>query len=112
MATRENFLLQIALSDDEYESSPQFRSGALPKLTIPSPFQSEESSQDVESDSGAETPSTPGTPVTPLSPLGTEFSFLGVSSQTVRKEECLGHAQKRLKKHLVKSSSLQGTARQ
>ena len=82
MATHENFSLEIASSDDEYESSPQFRSGALPKLAIPSPFQSEESSPDVESDSGAETPSTPGTPVAPLSPLGTEFSFLDVSSQT------------------------------
>ena len=87
MANRDvSFSLHLASSDDEQQSSPhsppQYRAGALPKLGIPSPFQSEESSLDLESDIDYETPSTPGTPSTPLSPLGSEFSYLGVSSQT------------------------------
>ena len=85
MASRDaSFSLHLASSDDEQQSlpqsPPQYRAGALPKLRIPSPFQSEESSLDLGS--GDETPSTPGTPSTPFSPLGSEFSFLAVSSQT------------------------------
>ena len=75
----ENLSLNISSSDYEYHSPTQYRTAALPKLSIPSPFQSEESSTDFETGSGSETPLTPGTP---LSPLGAEFSFLGVSSQT------------------------------
>ena len=82
MASRdETFSLHLASSDDEQQSPPQYRAGALPKLRIPSPFQSEESSLELES-SGDETPSTPATPSTPLSPFGSEFSYLAVSSQT------------------------------
>ena len=72
----ETFSLHLASSDDKNQSSPQYRAGALPKIRIPSPFQSEESSVDLESGSGDETPSTP------LSLLGSEFSFLAVSSET------------------------------
>ena len=87
MASRDvSFSLHLASSNDEQQSPPQsplqYRAGALPKLRIPSPFQSEESSLDLESGSGDETPSTPGTPSTPLSPLGLEFSYLAVLSQT------------------------------
>ena len=83
MASREETLSpHFTSSDDECQSSPQYRTGALPKLTIPSPFQSEESSLDNETGSGSEIPTTLGTPAAPLLPLGTEFSFLGVSSQT------------------------------
>ena len=80
MATRESFSHDFSSSNDENES-PQFRTGALPKLSIPSPFQSGESSEGFETGNGADTPSTHGSPGTPISPLGTEFSFLGVSSQ-------------------------------
>ena len=83
MASRdETFSLHLASSDDEQQSPPQYRAAALPKLRIPSPFQSEESSLELESGSGDETPSTPATPSTPLLPLGSEFSYLAVSSQT------------------------------
>ena len=49
MASRDvSFSLHLASSDDEQQSPPQsplqYRAGALPKLRIPSPFQSEESS--------------------------------------------------------------------
>ena len=86
MASRdETFSLHLASSDGEQQSPPQsppqYRAGALPKLRIPSPFQLEESSLELES-SGDETPSTPATPSTPLSPFGSEFSYLAVSSQT------------------------------
>ena len=81
-----SFALHLASSEDEQQSPPQspprYRAGSLPNLRIPSPFQSEESSLDLESDIDNEAPSTPGTPSIPLSPLGTEFSYLGVSSQT------------------------------
>ena len=85
MASRDvSFSLHLVSSYDEQQSPlqspPQYRAGALPKLMIPFPFQSEESSLDLGS--GDETPSTPGTPSTPFSPLGSEFSFLAVSSQT------------------------------
>ena len=83
MATRgETLSLQLSSSEDESHFLPQYRAGALPKLKIPSPFQSEESSLDLDTGSGGETPSTPGTPSTPLSPIGSEFSYLAVSSQT------------------------------
>ena len=51
------------------------------RLPLPSTFHSEESSVDIENDSGSETPATPGTHVNPLSPLGGELFFLAVSSQ-------------------------------
>ena len=73
MASRdETFSLHHSSSDDEQQSPPQYLAGALPKLRIPSPFQSEESSPELES-SGDETPSTPATPSTPLSPFPSEF---------------------------------------
>ena len=50
----ETLSLHIASSDDEFQSPPQYRTVALPKLTIP--FQSDESSLDIESGSGSETP--------------------------------------------------------
>ena len=80
----EPFQLHFDSSDDEFQSPPQYRTASLPKLTIPSPFQSEDSSIDFESGSGSgiETPSTPATPTTPLSPLGSEFSFLALTSQS------------------------------
>ena len=83
---KETFSLHLDSSDDEHQSplqsQPRYRAGALPELRIPSPFQSEESSLELESGSNDKTPSTPGTPSTPLSPLGTELSFLAMSSQT------------------------------
>ena len=78
----ESFQLHFDTSDDESQSTPQYRTSVLPKLIIASPFHSEESSLDLESGSGSETPLTPATPSTPLSPLGSEFNFLAVSSQT------------------------------
>ena len=49
MASREESLsLQIASSNDEYQFPPQYRTAAVPTLTIPSQFQSEESSPDIE----------------------------------------------------------------
>ena len=83
MASRDvGFSLHLASSEQQSQpqSPPQYRAGALPKLRIPSPFQSEESSLDLVSGSGGETPSTPGTPSTPLSPLGSEFSYLAVEN--------------------------------
>ena len=60
MASRdETFSLHHASSNDEQQSPPQYRAGALPKMRIPSPFQSDESSPELES-SGDETPSYTG----------------------------------------------------
>ena len=63
----QTFPLDITSSDDEFQSPPQYRTAALPELTIPSPFQSDESSLIIESGSGTQTPSTLGTPLTFLS---------------------------------------------
>ena len=82
----ETFSLHLSSSNDEQQSPPQYRAGALPKLRIPSPFQSEESSTELES-SVDETPSTPATPSTALSQFGSEFSYLAVSSQTLEAGE-------------------------
>ena len=66
--------LHLASSNYEQQSPQQYQTGALPKLRIPSPFQSEESSLDTESGRGDETRLTPSTPSTPLSPLWSELS--------------------------------------
>ena len=70
-------------SEDVPEQIQTFRSADLPILSNPSPFHSEDSSSDSETPYEPEGLSQLSTPATPSTALGTSFSLIGLSSQTL-----------------------------
>ena len=96
-----------SLSSDE--ESPQvihrFRYSDLPNISIPSPFQTEDSSSEFDtaftSDSVSRT-SPPSTPGTPSGTLETAFSFARLSSQTSEEDVFVTPSNPKRKKYTKK----------
>ena len=85
MASKDSYAQSDSCTEEEVDTQSKFNYEHLPLLNIPSPFQSNSSGFDSPTSPSIEFPTTPGTPLTPFSPgssIGTEFSYIDLSSQT------------------------------
>ena len=84
MASQYSFAKNNSSSEEEADTQSKFNYEHLPLLQIPSPFQSHSSGSDSPTSPSIAMPTIPRTPLTPFSPgssLGTEFSYIDLSSQ-------------------------------
>ena len=106
MASKE-FELTYSTDEEIHESTETFSPADLPIISIPSPFQTEESASEVDLPITSDTestsrPSTPSTPVT--ASLGTAFSYVGISSQTSEEEVFVTPSNPKKRKYVKKRS--------